>query len=90
MFLKILIIDEISMVGADMFLEVHRRLAQIKGSVELFGGVTILGFGDMFQLPPVGQPLIFQLPSDSYARLRGSLWEKFLICRTHRDNETER
>jgi ATP-dependent DNA helicase PIF1 len=51
--LQVLIIDEISMVRADLldnidyFLRVNRNVNQP------FGGVQVVFFGDMFQLPPV-------------------------------------
>ena len=63
------------MVGSNMLLEIHKRLQQLKGVTAdvTFGGVSILAVGDLYQLPPVGQPLLF---SDSYAQLykSGSLW----------------
>ena len=52
--LETLIIDEISMVRADVFdaidysLRVHR-----KKLTQPFGGVQVIVFGDLFQLPPV-------------------------------------
>ena len=59
--LLLLIIDEVSMVGSNMLLEIHRRLQQIKGvgSDSMFGGVSILAVGDLYQLPPVCQPSVF-------------------------------
>ena len=73
-----LIIDEMSMVGSNMLLEIHKRLQQIKGvSPDVtFGGVTILAGSDLYQLPPVGQPLLFSSVSDGYTQLyrSGSLW----------------
>ncbi|MFT5802456.1 MAG: ATP-dependent DNA helicase PIF1, partial [Nonlabens sp.] len=51
--LQVLIIDEISMVRADMldnidyFLRLNRHINQP------FGGVQVVFFGDLFQLPPV-------------------------------------
>ena len=75
--LKLLIIDEVSMVGADLLYHIHRRLQDICGGSDpdsRFGGVSILAVGDLFQLQPVGQNHVFGLPSDSYARLHGSLW----------------
>ena len=59
--LVLLIIDEVSMVGADMLLEVHKRLQQIKGVPNdvMFGGVSVLAVGDLYQLPPVAQPMLF-------------------------------
>ena len=67
--LALLIIDEVSMVGSNMLLEIHKRLQQIKGvsGDVTFGGVSILAVGDLYQLPPVGQPWLFSTVSDSYA-----------------------
>ena len=61
-----MIIDEVSMVGSNMLLEIHKRLQQIKGvSTDVtFGGVSILAVGDLYQLPPVGQPLLFSTVSE--------------------------
>ena len=76
--LALIIIDEVSMVGSNMLLEIHKRLQQLKGVTAdvTFGGVSILAVGDLYQLPPVGQPLLFSVVSDSYAQLyrSGSLW----------------
>ena len=76
--LHLLIIDEVSMVGSNMLLEIHKRLQQLKGSNDdtTFGNVSILAVGDLFQLQPVAQPYVFDLVGDAYARLHksGSLW----------------
>ena len=76
--LQLLIIDEISMVGSNLLLQIHKRLQQLKGSTDdiTFGNVSILAVGDLFQLQPVAQPYIFQEVNDMYARLHGSgsLW----------------
>ncbi|XP_078691416.1 uncharacterized protein LOC144921886 isoform X1 [Branchiostoma floridae x Branchiostoma belcheri] len=77
--LKLLVIDEMSMVGADLLYHIHRRLQDISDQStpeSIFGGVSILAVGDLFQLQPVGQSHVFSLPSDSYARLYGSLWQE--------------
>ena len=74
----LVIIDEVSMVGSNMLLEIHKRLQQIRGVADdvAFGGVSRLAVGDLYQLPPVGQPLLFSPVSDGYAQLNGSgsLW----------------
>ena len=73
--LTLLIIDEISMVGSDMFLDIHRRLNEIKGiSGEgvWFGNVCILACGDLYQLPPVLQLSIFTPVKDAMAKMCGS------------------
>lgn len=51
--LNTLIIDEISMVRADMFDYIDRELRAIKNVDMPFGGVQVIAFGDFFQLPPV-------------------------------------
>ena len=77
--LMVLIIDEVSMVGADMLLEISKRLQQIKAVMPdvMFGGVSILAVGDLYQLPPVAQHMLFSPVRDSYAQLygSGSLWQ---------------
>ncbi|KAK4317103.1 hypothetical protein Pmani_011785 [Petrolisthes manimaculis] len=79
--LRLLIIDEISMVGSDMLCTIHRRLEEIARRQESdtrFGGVSILAVGDLHQLQPVGQSHVFSEPTDAFARLHRSLWkEKF-------------
>ena len=82
--LMFVIIDEVSMVGSNMLLEIHKRLQQIKGVSDdkVFGGVSVLAVGDLYQLPPVGQAPLFSTVSVCYAQLygSGSLWvDHFLM-----------
>lgn len=51
--LEILIIDEISMVRADVFDGIDHSLRKARKSELPFGGVQICVIGDLFQLPPV-------------------------------------
>jgi ATP-dependent DNA helicase PIF1 len=51
--IKYLIIDECSMVRADMFDYINRLLKFVKGNDLPFGGVQLILVGDFFQLPPV-------------------------------------
>ena len=61
--LIMLIIDEISMVSADMLYAIHSRLQDIKQVYDLpFGGVAVLVFGDLMQLRPVMAKWIFEEP----------------------------
>jgi hypothetical protein len=77
--LKLLIIDEISMVGSTLLLQLHNRLSEIMSSNAPFGGVAILAFGDLYQLKPVKQKFIFDQVIDPIARLYGSLWSHFQL-----------
>ena len=53
--IKYKIIDEMSMVGWKQFGQIDRRLRQAfpHSAQELFGGCSILFFGDFGQLPPI-------------------------------------
>ena len=65
------------MVGSNLLLLLHKRLRQIK-SVVMFGDVSVLAVGDLYQLPPVGQsPLFANVNDGSLAALHGSgsLWK---------------
>lgn len=48
-----IIIDEVSMVRADLLDVVDRRLKLARGSKAPFGGAQLVLFGDLYQLPPV-------------------------------------
>lgn len=51
--LELLVIDEISMVRADMMDAISDTLKKARHSEEPFGGVQLLMIGDIYQLPPV-------------------------------------
>jgi ATP-dependent exoDNAse (exonuclease V) alpha subunit len=51
--LDVLIVDEISMVSADLMDGIDRALREARGTPEPFGGVQLVLFGDPFQLAPV-------------------------------------
>lgn len=51
--LNVLIIDEVSMVRPDVLDHIDAKLKFYRHSFEPFGGVQIIMFGDLYQLPPV-------------------------------------
>ncbi len=53
--LKLLIIDEISMVSPELFSSMDLVLRGFKGNDAPFGGVQVVISGDFFQLPPVSK-----------------------------------
>ena len=63
----VLVIDEISMVRADLFDMIDIALRRIRQSDELFGGVQLVLVGDLLQLPPV--------VTNHEAELFSSLWD---------------
>lgn len=51
--LELLIIDEVSMLRADLLDAIDWSLRNVRDKNEPFGGVQVLFIGDLFQLPPV-------------------------------------
>ena len=75
--LKVIFVDEISMVGNSMFnIQLNKRLQEIKGIDRDFGGVSIIAIGDLFQLEPVFDGYVFETLKSSYGALATNLWTK--------------
>ena len=76
--LKLLIIDEISMVSNNRLLHIHQRLKEIFGtsSSKIFAGISIIAVGDLHQLPPIQQKPIFCRYSNDVYNLSHP-WHKF-------------
>lgn len=71
--LKLVIIDEVSMVSNIRFLHIHQRLKDIF----LFAAISVLVVGDFYQLPPIRTKLIFEnFKNDSY-----NLYHPWLVFR---------
>jgi hypothetical protein len=51
--IELLVIDEVSMLRADILDAIDFRLRTIRGNHQPFGGVQLLLIGDLYQLPPV-------------------------------------
>ncbi|GFU11401.1 ATP-dependent DNA helicase [Trichonephila clavipes] len=65
-YLKIIIIDEISMISAQLLLKVDSRLKQITENFQSnFGGLDIILIGDIRQLPPVRSTPIYKHPKQN-------------------------
>lgn len=65
--LELIIIDEVSMVRADVIDAIDHLLRQIRGHQYLpFGGIQILFVGDLFQLEPVVTPQDAEILSKFY------------------------
>ena len=81
--LMVVIIDEISMIGAQTLYKIHMRLQEIKGlhySNTRFRNVTIIAVGDLYQLPPLKDKKIYDTPGTgddpNPICLLQSLWEE--------------
>ena len=74
---KLMFINEISMVGNAMFnVQINNILKDIKGSSLPFGGVSIIAIGDLFQLQPVMDDYIFKDTNNlEYSILAPNIWQ---------------
>jgi ATP-dependent exoDNAse (exonuclease V) alpha subunit len=72
-----LVIDEISMISAEVFESVSDICKHIRGSELPFGGMQIIVVGDFFQLPPVTRG-----GSETVFAWKSPLWREaqFLCC----------
>lgn len=57
--LKLIIIDEISMLSAELLDQISQRLKQIFQSPLEFGGRSVIAVGDFSQLKPIGGSMVF-------------------------------
>ncbi len=64
--LELLIIDEVSMLRADLLDAIDWSLRNVRSVNEPYGGVQVLFIGDLFQLPPVVKPGEWQVLSKYY------------------------
>jgi hypothetical protein len=74
---KVLVIDEISMLGAGQFEMVDQVARVLRGSDKPFGGMQVILSGDFFQLPPVAKGD----DDDRYA-FQSQLWKELkpVVC----------
>jgi hypothetical protein len=81
--LKIIIIDEVSMVKSDMLYQLDLKLQELKERVDVpFGGVAILDLGDILQLRPVLGTYPFEKPKNPEFHATFHLqnrWEMFSV-----------
>ena len=68
-YLKILLIDEISMTGLDAFNHLNKTLQVINQSTLPFGGIYLLAIGDFLQLPSVKKLHIFAEGKKEHTKL---------------------
>ncbi len=71
---KILIVDEVSMLNPSVFCAVDKILKVVKQSKRPFGGIQVVLSGDFFQLPPISNNSDYK--NDEKYIWQTSLWRK--------------
>ena len=78
--LKLILLDELSIIENNMFtVQLNKRLKELKGSKDDFGGVSMITIGDLFQLKPVMDGYVFtDVPClNSCNILAPNLWRRY-------------
>ena len=70
---QIIIIDEVSMLSAELFEKIEKIARLVRRDERPFGGIRVILSGDFFQLPPVNGKMLFQSP----------LWEQIIDYGIH-------
>ena len=80
---RMVIIDEISLISSDMLYNLDLRLREITGQMEtVFGGVSVFCFGDLYQIKPTKARYVFQEPCNmehAVAQKLRDLWKMFKV-----------
>ena len=79
--LKVIIIDEISMVSNKLLLYIHQRLTEIFGTTNNapFAGISIIACGDFYQLPPIQAKPVYAEYNDPILNI-DHCWKYFKIA----------
>ena len=72
--LKVVIIDELSVVGTRTLNFIDTRLQQLTGIRAPFGGLSVIAKGDLYQLKPVGDIQLFLNLDEDAEALAPNLW----------------
>ena len=87
---RFLIVDEISMISADMLFMIDLRLREITGRLDMvFGGISVWLFGDLFQLKPPKARYVFEEPSNkehAVAHKLRDLWKMFTVINLEKNH----
>ena len=79
--LALVIIDEMSLVGADFLYHLHKRFVEVCRNQDVFGNKAMLLVGDLLQIPPTQQKSIFDKPkslqNQALYNSSENLWESF-------------
>ena len=74
--LKVIFLDEVSMVGSNQFKKMDFRMQDIMMNTKFMGGVSMIICGDFGQLPPVRQQIIWgQCNLDGRPEMASNEWD---------------
>ena len=78
--LKLVIIDEVSVLSNINLAYIHLRLEELFGGTDWFGSMNVISVGDLLQLPPVnGDPVFCKLKYKAMSKLgcmgSGNIWK---------------
>ncbi|XP_059067532.1 ATP-dependent DNA helicase PIF1-like [Cryptomeria japonica] len=79
--LRLVLIDEISLIGARMLHCIDKRFREIMQTLtKHFGGLDIIFCGDLYQAEPIHDCLVFQAPTIDTDLLPYDFWQQLVKC----------
>ena len=79
--LRVVLIDEASLVGSTFLYQIDKRLREIKHSpTTYFGNVNMIFCGDLYQAQPVKDSLIFETPILNKQKSSYNFWQEKVKC----------
>lgn len=84
-----IIIDEISMLSANIFYEINDRIQQITGVAEPFGGLNVFFIGDLRQLPAIGAAKVYSKFFESNVNTLWQFLEYFPLTEVVRQSDAQ-
>ena len=80
----VVLIDEVSMISAELFTSIERGARSVRSNAAPWGGVQLVVCGDFFQLPPIERRPAPGLPKDAFMN-RGFAFQSpcWLRCDMH-------
>lgn len=95
--LDLIIIDEISMVRADLMDVIDFVLRHVRKNQQPFGGVQLLMIGDLFQLPPIVKENAWEILKNYYENIyffNAKIWQEidyvtFALTKVYRQTDEQ-
>jgi hypothetical protein len=79
--LRVLLIDEASLIGETFLYDIDKRLRKIKHTPTCyFGGLDIIFCGDLYQAQPIKDSFIFEEPIVNSHKMSYSFWQDEVKC----------
>jgi hypothetical protein len=79
--LQLVFIDEESLIGSCFLYSINKRLRNIKHvNTKYFGNIDMIFYGDLYQVQPIQDSLIFEKPTVNMQTVTHEFWKDNIKC----------